>query len=384
MARSPPTHLGFLADECYGREALGFVHVATARDPTMQYLTRVDGPRERFAFVFVDGGAHLIPPPGWEDAAGQQFVGDAVVDLDSLDGATPGTRAASLLSARGAETGLVLVPRHIPHDAALYLEQAGFELASTDAVDREREEKIPAEVDRVRRVQRGAERALAAAAETLAAADADGTALSTDDGTLTTERLRRVVDAALASDGLDPAGNTVVAAGNAAARFRFRGDVPIRAGEPVVVDVTPRGPFGYHTDFARTFVVDTDGGWDRRAHVAVEQALDAGLDAMGPGVEVARVQETVAGEIRSFGFPTDRTRDVGFFHDAVHGIGLARREPPRLSTGDTFEPGHVVALEAGVYDPTEGGLRLEDPVLVTEDGAEVLAEFPRTLRPGSD
>ncbi|MFB6070977.1 MAG: M24 family metallopeptidase [Halanaeroarchaeum sp.] len=379
MAGAPATEYGVLADAVYERDAVGFVHVARPRDPTMRYIARVDGPRSRMAFVFVNGDALLVPPASHCDAAKRQFAGDAIVDPASLSGDGPGERAAELLGDR-ADPGTVLTPRHVPHDAALFLERAGFDPASTEAVDRARETKSSAEIDRIRRVQRGAEAGVRVAAEVLAGAAVDGREIRDQGGSLTTGGLRRRVNAALAERGLEDAGNTVVAAGRAAASPRFGGDVPIRPGEPVIVDVTPRGGHGYHVDFARTFVVDSDGGWDRRAHVAVEQALQAGIDAVEPGASPATVHRAVAGEIRSFGFPADRSRDVGFVHDAVHGVGLARREAPSVS-GGPLEPGHVLAVEAGVYDPAEGGVRLEEPVVVGTDGVRRTTEATRSLEP---
>lgn len=380
MARSLPVPDDALADEVYGREATAFVHVGRPADPTMRALARFAGPDDPLGVAFVDGDTLLFPPAAFLADAGRRFPGDAVVDPGSLEAPSVAEGVAEFLADRH-DGGTVLAPRHLPHDAALFLEQAGFELASSDVVDRVRYAKTPAEVDRVRRVQAAAESAMGRVADVLAEATANGSELRYDDAPLSTERLRRIANAALASEGVESAGNTTVAAGKGAARLRFGGDVPVRAGDTVVVDLTPRGPQGYHTDFARTFVVDTDGGWDRRAHVAVEEGLDAGIETARPGERAAAVHQAVAGEIHTFGFPTDPSRDVGFTHDAVHGIGLARREAPTPEGGHTLEPGVVLAIEGGVYDPTEGGVRLEEPVLVTEDGAEPLTDASRSLRP---
>lgn len=379
MARSLPVPDDALADEVYGREATAFVHVGRPADPTMRALARFAGPDDSLGFAFVGGETVLFPPAPFLEDAKRRFPGDAVVDPSSLEAPSVAEGVAEFLADR-RDGGTVLVPRHLPHDAALFLEQAGFDLTSSDVVDRVRYVKTPAEVDRVRRVQAAAETAMGRVAGVLADATSDGD-LRHDGATLSTERLRRIANAALAGEGVDPAGNTTVAAGKGAARVRFGGDVPIRAGDTVVVDLTPRGSQGYHTDFARTFVVDTDGGWDRRAHVAVAEGIDAGIETARPGERAAAVHQAVAGEIHTFGFPTDPSRDVGFTHDGVHGIGLACREAPTPESGDTLEAGVVLAVEGGVYDPTEGGVRLEEPVLVTEDGPERLTDASRSLRP---
>ena len=73
----------------------------------------------------------------------------------------------------------------------------------------------------------------------------------------------------------------------------------------------------------------------------------------------------------------------GFFHGLGHGVGLEVHEQPWLwrASATTSSPGDVIALEPGLYRPGYGGVRLEDLVLVTEDGVEVLTDYPYELEP---
>jgi Xaa-Pro aminopeptidase len=294
------------------------------------------------------------------------------------------------------EDRTLLVPPSIPHDAAVYLERAGNALASTDAVPTARSRKTGAEIDRLRRVQRAAVAGMARAETVLAASEVVGResdegsdanrrpALRWEGTPLTTERLRRAVNATLAARGVRDAGDTAIGVGPSAADRHFVGDDPIRPGETVLIDVSPRGPDGYRGDLTRTFVVDGDGGWERRASLAVESAREVALDEVEPGVPAKTVHGEAAAELGAYGFdPNAGEGEAGFTHGTGHGVGVSLHESPSLSGGTELQPGHVVTVEPGVYDPDIGGVRLGDLVVVTEDGYEVLAESPLGIVPGA-
>jgi Xaa-Pro aminopeptidase len=383
-----------IAAELLAREAVGFVAVGDRFDDDLRWLTRFSGPDRDYAFVATtaddseaDGeGVHtaLCAPALFDEQARREFHGDEV-RVDG-QGDPAGVRAAAALGGRGAESGTVLVPQSIPHDAAVFLERAGYEVASTDSVARARTRKTDAEIDRLRRVQRAAIRGIARAEEILAEstvdADADDGAgtVRWNGGVLSTERLRRQVNEVLAAHGVRDAGNTVIGAGPTAADLHYTGTDVIRPGETVLLDVSPRGPDGYYGDVTRTFAVDPDGGWERRAYLAVERAREAALDEVAAGVPAATVHEEAAAELAAHGFRID-SEEVGFTHSTGHGVGVSLHEGPSLGSDDELDAGNVVTIEPGVYDPEEGGVRLEDLVVVTEAGFEFLGEYPFSLVP---
>jgi len=406
------TDLTQITEAVAAADADAFVAVGDRFDADLRYLTRVAGSDRASAVVVAPsedtgGRAVYCVPSALREEADRQFItgartrgGDGFHDSVSRevradrDGSHVGEFAAAvvrdLLGDADGDRSL-LVPASIPHDAAVYLERAGNDLASTDAVATARSLKTDAEVDRLRRVQRAAVAGVARAETVLAERavdDADAAdrkrsnrrpPLRWDGSALTAERLRRAVNVALAAEGVGDAGDTAIAVGGSA-NGHPAASTEIRPGETVVVSVSPRGPDGYRGDVTRAFVVDGDGGWERRASVAVEAAREAALAEIEPGVSVATVDGEATAELAAYGFdPTPGPDEPGATHETVHGVGLRRREAP--SGGTNLRPGHVIAVEPGVRDPTAGRVRLGDLVVVTDDGYESLAAHPLGITP---
>lgn len=379
---APETDPSFLDDALAAADAVGFVAVGDRFDDDVRYLTRFSGPDRDYAFVYADGEAVLCAPALFAEQAGREF--DGVVRTEDV-GDPAGVRAATALADRGASSGTVLVPQSIPHDAAVHLERAGYDLESTAAVAEARLTKSDAEVDCLRRVQRAAVRGMARAEEILAAADPADDELVWRDAPLSTERLRRQVNAELAVYGVRDAGNTVVGAGPSCADLHYTGTDVLRPGETVLLDLSPRGPHGYYGDLSRTYVVDSDGGWERRAYVAVEAALAAGLAEVEPGTDANAVHREAAAELTAHGFdPNADEGEAGFTHGTGHGVGVSLHERPSLREAVDLREGMVFTVEPGVYDPERGGVRLEELVVVTADGYEILHEYPRSFAPQAE
>jgi Xaa-Pro aminopeptidase len=386
----PNTNLSAVAAEVESLGAAGFVAVGDRFDDDVGYLSRFGGPDRAYAVVVTPDRAALTAPALFDEQAHREFVapnwGDDIErEVRAEHQSEPaGVRAALALDAfaddEGETAGTVLTPASIPHDAALYLTEAGYDPESTSVVADARERKTAAELDCLRRVQAVTCRGMARAEAVLAEAEPDGEDLLWEGEPLTTERLRREVDAEIASHGVRSAGNTVIGAGSTAADLHYTGVDHIAPGETVLLDISPRGPHGYYGDLTRTFVVDSEGGWERRAFVAVEEAHAMALENVEAGETAGTVHEEAAAELAAHGFRVDSS-DVGFTHGVGHGVGVSLHEGPSLTGEDPLEVGNVVTIEPGVYDPETGGVRIEDLVVVTEDGYERLASYPVRFTP---
>ncbi|HET9567085.1 MAG TPA: Xaa-Pro peptidase family protein [Vicinamibacterales bacterium] len=173
--------------------------------------------------------------------------------------------------------------------------------------------------------------------------------------------------------------DTIVASGPNAALPHYRAGTRIlKPGDLVVLDFG--GVLdGYCSDLTRTVSVGAPTPDALRLHAAVRDAQRAAIEAVKPGVPATSVDRAARGLLESRGL------GEAFGHGTGHGLGLDIHEEPRVgpprshSASVQLEPGMVFTIEPGAYLPGMGGVRIEDDVLVTGDGCEVLTSVPREL-----
>ncbi|AGB37869.1 M24 family metallopeptidase [Natronococcus occultus] len=330
-----------IADVLAREDATAFVAVGSARQPTLRYCRPE-----------LDDGRHAVAFDGREWR----------VRSATDPGAAPASELADVLATDGL-SGTVLTPARIPHDAALYLEDAGFSLSSTDVVARGRATKTDAERARIEDAQAAAGAGLRRGAAALATAEVVDGRLGLEDEALTAERLRIAIDEAIVAAGGFPDGNTTVST---------PGDGPVRPGEPVVLEAAPREPSGYHGVLARTFVRDGEGGSERRAHVGITRSFRSAAAMLTADAQsVTAVEADLEAEVRAFGFEDG-------IHTRVAGVGLEPVERPRHGSA-TVESDAVARLDVGV-DLADGRIRLTELVAVGDD-VDRLGSIPRSLDP---
>ncbi|NIC00588.1 Xaa-Pro peptidase family protein [Halobacterium sp. R2-5] len=292
--------------------------------------------------------------------------------------------AAEFLADLGCER--VAVQDEFPVGLADVLREQGVtvEPDADGVVTDVRATKTDTEIEHVRDAQKANEAAMARAEELIRGAEPnDAGELVSDGDVLTSEAVKQEIEIELLRHGcaLD---ETIVACGQDAADPHDRGSGPLSAGEFVIVDIFPRDKDSkYHADMTRTFLNGEPSDTQREWYDVTEEALHAALDVVEPGATGEAVNQAVVDVYDDHGYPTiytDPETETGFIHSTGHGVGLDVHEQPALSHGGPeLRPGHVVTVEPGLYDPDVGGVRIEDIVVVTEDGYENLTDYEISL-----
>jgi Xaa-Pro aminopeptidase len=236
---------------------------------------------------------------------------------------------------------------------------------TSQAIESLRAVKSPAEVAAIRAAVRAAERGLLLARRAIRPGATERSAA---------EELRHALVARCGAQ--DQAFETIVAEGPRGSLPHARPTGrPIRRGSVVLVDWGARVDF-YHSDLTRVLALGGTSRQYARFVRLVRQAQIAAIEIIRPGVRLADVDAAARRVIVKAG------HGERFGHALGHGVGLEVHELPRVwgRSGEVCRPGMVFTVEPGVYLPGKFGIRIEDDVLVTETGCEVLGRLPHDAR----
>jgi Xaa-Pro aminopeptidase len=369
----------------------------TVRSPELRHEVPVSIADE-FLYAEKDGRRAVILhsleiPRVREEAPELEIVPLEDLGLDELfEQGLSGWEITLELPLRGCrELGIssAVVPAAFPVSHADHLRANGVELAvDRDLFNDRRRSKNETELRGIRNAQRACEAALDASRELLRRARANGAGLEVDGEPLTSERLKRVIEDVFADYAVE-GGDMIVAHGPQSAVGHDMGSGQIAPNEPIVFDLFPRDKAtGCYSDMTRTYVVGEPSDEVKDWYRLVKQALDTSTAGVKPGVNGRTLYEEVCELFHGAGYPTQLHKqpgevlEDGFFHGLGHGVGLEVHELPNMGrTGQDFVPGDVITVEPGLYRSGYGGLRLEDLVLVTESGHEVITDYPYDLTP---
>jgi len=291
---------------------------------------------------------------------------------------------------RRVDLRTAVVPPELPVVLADRLRADGIELRPDHAAfEARRRAKNDAELAGVRRAQVAAEAGMAACAALLREARAEGGELRRNGAPLLAEEVRAAIRDACAAHGAVAPSDTIVARSDLFPGGHDPGHGPLAPDVPITVDLWPRDEeSGCHADMTRTFVVGEPTAEVVAMHELSMEALRRSVAAARPGVTGRALYDIACDVFEAAGHPTQRTKapgqplTEGFYFSLGHGVGLEVHEAPGLGRTGTepLVPGDVIAVEPGTSRGGEAA-RVEDLVLVTEDGSETLTDFPYGLTP---
>jgi len=322
---------------------------------------------------------------GLEVRPTEEFGADAI-RRSGVDIHTAATQLAVRI-ARGLGIEAATVPRGFPLGIGDALRDAGIELTVDQKLfDDRRRRKNEQELAGIRRAQKAAEAGVAVARDLLRDAERSNGGLSVDGERLTCELVKERIQAAFLAHGA-LAEEMIVSHGPQTAVGHDMGAGEIAADDVVLLDLFPIDlESACYADLTRTFVVGEVPDEIREWHRLCREALELAILEIRPGVNGAAVHRLVSEFFAERGFPTLLTKPEGevlrdgFYHGLGHGVGLEVHESPGISMlGEELVPGDVITIEPGLYRHGFGGVRVEDLLLVTDDGYERLTDCPYDL-----
>ena len=338
----------------------------------VRYLTGFTG--SAGVVVVTEKGATLTTDGRYRTQSAEQLATAAVDSMVAITIGDAQTQRdavrAALVDAAAGRIGLEAdnVTWSSQRRWAELLEEAGSLVPTTGVVEALRQVKDAGEIARMARAAAIADDALREVLPLFAEAGRRS---------VTELEFALALDTAMRRGGAeDRAFDTIVAAGpNSAKPHHQPTERSIAPGDPVVVDFGATYE-GYRSDMTRTFCIGGEPeGELARVFAVVTESQAKGVAAVGPGAAARDVDQVCRDVIAEAGW-AER-----FEHGTGHGVGLDIHEAPTVSPLGTaiLAPGVVVTVEPGVYLPGVGGVRIEDTLVVTEDGSRPLTTFTKDV-----
>jgi Xaa-Pro aminopeptidase len=360
------------------------------RDANMLYAVGMFAP-DPFIYFRIDGKPHIVVTDMEMDRARKKAPHCRVISynqyVDRLRAKVkrPGMAAVISVLFRERSVRKILVPNSFPFGLAKELRNYKIKVrVKKNGVFPQREFKCADEVKKISAALMMAEVGLAEGIQALKTSKIlrDGK-LSYHGVPLTSEKLRGIIETAIVQAG-GMACHTIVAGGRQACDPHEPGHGPLRANEPIVLDVFPRSSkTGYFGDITRTVVRGRASEAVRRLYETVARAQELAFAQLRPENKAVDVHSAVQAYFDGQGYKTGKKngRMQGFFHGTGHGLGMDVHEAPRIGANsqDVLAVGHVVTVEPGLYYSEIGGIRIEDVGAITPQGAKNLTKFEKSL-----
>ena len=362
---------------------------ASETDSNLYYATRFPAP-DPFIFLRVKGEKILVMSDLEVDRARATATVDTVLAYSEYEGRlkrreTTNPAAVDVVDLVLKERGVtqLLVPENFGFEHARRLQAKGYELSTKrEPFFEERALKTREEVAAIEAAQRAVESAVHRVIDLLGAASVRDGLIVHEGEPVTSERIKKLINVALMEQDCISQ-HTIIAGGLQACDPHNEGAGPLRAGEPIVMDIFPRNATTrYFADMSRTVLKGKASPEKKRLYETVLAAQEEAIASVRDGADGQKIHARVLERFEQAGYKTGLIsgRMQGFFHGTGHGVGIDIHEAPRIGkTGSPLKAGHVVTVEPGLYYPDIGGVRIEDMVLVELGGCRNLTNFPKVF-----
>ena len=360
------------------------------RDSNMYYATGFPAP-DPFVFIRKGNEKIMITSDLELDRAKSESKADKVLSISKYERVIRKSGGNSfclieIVAAALREMNItkLQVPANFSVEYADFLRKNGFRLeVKREPLFDSREIKNEEEIEHIVKTLRNTEYALEKAVDCIRKSKVrDGFLFSARNIQITSESIRQMINVELMKRGCT-AKHTIVSCGEHSCVPHNTGSGPIRANESIIFDVFPKDEeTGYYADISRTVVKGKASRSLKKMYKAVASAQDLVFKSAGNDTRGDVIHRKVMKHLTSLGFKTGKVKGKmqGFFHGTGHGVGLDVHEPPRISKSKcTLKTGHIVTVEPGLYYPGVGGVRLEDMILITDDGCTNLTKSPKVL-----
>lgn len=260
------------------------------------------------------------------------------------------------------------------------LKEAGFEIIAIESPFKKmRAKKNDLEIKMITAVQNACDSAMEVAINMIENSTEKNAMLYYKNEVLTSESIRTAIEYKLLEFGCNSE-NTIVACGEKSSNPHWAGTGALAPNESIVIDIFPRSKtFKYYADMTRTVCKGTPSKELNDMYDAVLFAQTKALELVKPGINCSEIHNAVCDVFERKGYETIKNNSkIGYIHSTGHGVGLDIHELPNVGNTDvSLEVGNIITIEPGLYYPNIGGIRIEDLVVVTENGCNNLTKYKK-------
>ena len=349
------------------------------KDSSMFYATRISVP-DPFIWLEVDGKTKIYVSVLEFGRAQKEAAVDEVINDSRFTENSFSDRLDSILKENGI--GKVIVPETMEIRYVKMLERGNVKIEMKSGTFFEKRKiKSEEEIEKIAKVQEVAERSMTKAIRMIRESEIKkGNKLYYQGKVLTSELVREAIHIELLKGGcgFEP---SIVACGEQSADPHQMGKGPLFANKPIVIDIFPKSyESKYFADITRTVVKGKASLEIRKMYQTVLEAQRKAINEIKSGIKAGTLDVLIREYFEEHKFETVFVGNPkGFIHSTGHGVGIDIHENPsiRKTSEEILETGNVITIEPGLYYPGIGGVRIEDLVVVTKEGARNLTKFPK-------